>query len=383
MKSVNLCRELFDRAVERTASPRAKLSVVSNGVLPEGSPAFVEIEENDGPEIFCSKITYLQVFHEARVFLQERNGNTSLSDADTYFATLGLLLTTPEDRTNLNLHEAIILQRLKEESEHQGKLTKEGHIFLAREIMAVMLLLTSSLNRVNKSPSLWLLYRKLFTILKELFPAFEVDYQRLFLTSAERHFSNFYCWNTFRWVYDLESPSTQAQLLTAVWDFSSQHPKDSSAWWALGHSVLNLSALSEYSSKDYNSLRSRFGFEQSPHHASEVNSVGELTQYSSEIIKFIEIGEVSDWPPFGCLARLLRYVTEKDQAQFLQKWYNEIQAFEKKYFEINKNSVSLAIYKNDRGLIFQRSVQSLLHRKTLLKKIGVLVFFSTAEENPS
>ncbi|SCU92166.1 LAFA_0F08460g1_1 [Lachancea sp. 'fantastica'] len=380
---MDLCRELFINTSQGHGNSGRKLTILPNGVLPKNSPPFSKIDDENGLEIFCSKYTYLQIFVEARNHLQSCGANTLSNDEETYLATLGLLLITPEDRTVLNLHEELLLRRLKTQLGDRWAVTEESKLLFECELSAIMLLLTSSSNRVNKSSSLWLLFKKLYTLKREVFVNSKINCCQLFMSSAERHISNFYCWNTLRWVYDLEGPAAQTELFEAVWNFSKRHPKDSSAWWALGHILLRLPGPASDSIQSYNALRARFhltnrftqALNSERHFGKEPGA--NVALYFSKIMAYIEVGEVRDWPPFGCLVRLSQHMSSEEHYHSLRTWRNEIDAFEENYFEINQKSVASAIYKNNRGLLIQRSVESLLLRKTSLSKIDIVSLRNT------
>lgn len=83
-----------------------------------------------------------------------------------YQATVGLLLVTPEDHTAVYVHwlivTTIILQTQQQPIFKDPKLIPGYFIKFERHLLSV--LLTSKIQRTNKSPSLWMLFKKLITI---------------------------------------------------------------------------------------------------------------------------------------------------------------------------------------------------------------------------
>ncbi|CEP60885.1 Ecm9p LALA0_S02e01882g [Lachancea lanzarotensis] len=374
---VELCRELFQQANEGKGISTPKLTIIPDGVLPANSPSFTNINDGNSSEIYCSKSTYLKIFAEARRLIRQDTSNALINDEDKYLGTLGLLLITPEDRTALKLHEDLLLKRLQTQPGGQWTGSDGSTRLFCYELSAISLLLTSSVNRVNKSSSLWLLFRKVYALKREFYPDPDIDFSSLFTSSAERHISNYYCWNTFRWVYDLETPAAQTELLKVVWGFSIRHPKDSSAWWALGHVLLSLPELASNFIQNYNAVNMRFEFTKHIHHKQNSDNLtnealsAKAIHYISKIMTYIETGEVREWPPFGCIVRLSHYVSRNEQVHPLQRWCDEIEAFEEKNFKIDRKSVTMAIYKNNRDLLFQRSIESLMLRKAAIGKVDI------------
>ncbi|SCU89577.1 LANO_0D05534g1_1 [Lachancea nothofagi CBS 11611] len=371
MKTLKLCREFYETLIGSILRAGVKLTVTPDGTFIDNRSSFICVGDLTGSEIICSKSTYLRLFCEARLYLTNKTLEEINNDDDSYYiATVGLLSTTPEDRHNLNLHEQLLLRHLKQIPETKWRLHEEESRFLQRELHVVKLLLTSNLKRVNKSSSLWLLFRKLYTLSRELNPAMKLDYCDLFVRSAANHFSNYYCWNTFRWMYDVENAENRSLMSESVWNFCFRNPKDSSAWWALGHTLSSDHRVEKHSIGHFNQLRVRFGFEPHVIDASLGPHSVKYIYHAQKVLKFIELAEVREWPPFLCLAKLLQYMSHRDQRQFLKSWRSDIELFESKHFKLDDKSVNMAMYEIGDDLLLRRTFESLLPRKKLIEYRG-------------
>lgn len=71
--------------------------------------------------------------------------------------TVGFLLTTPENKTVYNVHEDLLKRYFQDNS------VLVIPDLLVKEVRLIQRLCSSN-NRINKSSSLWILYRKLFVL---------------------------------------------------------------------------------------------------------------------------------------------------------------------------------------------------------------------------
>ncbi|SCU94811.1 LADA_0G11474g1_1 [Lachancea dasiensis] len=365
MKSaaLGLVKELFDHLSNCRVNQITTFTVLPDELYPYNESKFLHVNETAVDEIICSKSTYLNLFCEGRQFL-----NSESSKNGNYLATFCILSVTPEDRKVLLQHENLVLRRLRGNSCNQWKADKVSQAFFQIELQAITLLLTCSVNRVNKSSSLWLYFRKLYVLAHELFPSIIVNHSGLFLQSASRHASNYYCWNTFRWIYDLQIQKTKDALLDTLWKFCFSHSMDSSSWWALGHALLGSTDLSQLSIEDYSALRAKLNLPKHDKSYAKLRLASETTGWTcmQKIVTFIDSAEVRHWPAFGCLARLLPSLDLLSRNQLLEGWSSAIQKFEGENFKIDERSITKAIYGSENDLLLQRSLETLQLKKKYL-----------------
>ena len=228
------------------------------------------------------------------------------------------------------------------------------------------LYLTSNLNRVNKSSSLWLLFRKLHVLRAELFPKLNFDFWILFTRSATCHFSNYYCWNSLRWLFDVQTVEVRSSLLKLTRDFCFANPKDSSAWWTLQYMLRNCPNAQQFSVSHFNDLRHEFGFKPTSFALTALDI--DYERYFDDILEFIDYAEVKEWPPFLCLESLLFRMPHKWKNARFKKWWQDIRSFEAEQFEIAIESPirlpHTGTFEND--LLLQRLAASLVLKKKLL-----------------
>lgn len=154
-------------------------------------------------EIGLTKSSYVALFIEVHTFWHRQcMGKAPLVDRqlpdevmDLYLMTLGLLLTTPENRPALNLHQDLVFL-----------ISATDALFLERDFDIATCFLQSRLKRINKSPLLWFWIKKL-TILLVLNNLDSHKQQLRFTTLVARtlasfrhHYSNYYAGSFLLWL---------------------------------------------------------------------------------------------------------------------------------------------------------------------------------------
>lgn len=254
---------------------------------------------------------------------------------NTYYSSLGYLLTTPENKTNFNVHYETFF-----------KLWAVDHIeeLLNHELKMVQRLLTSSNNRLNKSSSLWQMYRKLHVLSLDNNDKTNHDYILTFLESGSRHFSNYYCWNTSRWFFDALPINEKKIMLDEIKRFSFKNLKDCSSWDALSYMICQQRKKSNYNIKNYHQLREQYYTEyQWPEF--------EVEEILAEIIHLIDSFSVTELPPFLCCRTIaVNFPESQILAKSLKKWTSDVEKFEHEYGSpqfIRKNPIPASKFTDD------------------------------------
>lgn len=249
-----------------------------------------------------------------------------ISPKETYIFTLGFFLTTPENRSALNLHEEAFYGLLRSADPH------ESLKLLQNEILIVERLLMSTYNRLNKSSSLWCNYRKLLILSRKLGLGL-LKFESTFILSASRHFSNYYCWNTMRWFFDVAPLADKRNLLEATQSFCFRNLKDSSSWSALAYMVCQKKLMNCFNFEDYKRLIRHLRLE---HDQIEFEAWLQLDVASvlTKIIKKIDTAYVSEWPPFQCLFTIYHHFPETAAPLIPENWIKDIDAFQKEHSAI-------------------------------------------------
>lgn len=198
-----LIRQLYDIITNNDSACKTIQIIQSIGSEESG---FVVESTRNLLEIGFTKKVYIALFLEAHTYWHKALGGCSPDISqqsvteiyNTYFMTLGMLLTTNENHSVLRLHDQIIMSLA---------MTDQG--FYRRDFDILTTYLSSRLKRINKSPLLWHLTKKMLVNL--LFDqedphglnatsTFLVD--RIFL-SCKHHFANYYATAFLQWLIHL------------------------------------------------------------------------------------------------------------------------------------------------------------------------------------
>ncbi|AQZ16622.1 ECM9 (YKR004C) [Zygosaccharomyces parabailii] len=278
-------------------------------------------DDGNSVEIVCFKSTYLLVFKEAHnYFNQFQPLSACPKNWETYYSSLGFLLTTPENKTNFNVHFDTVLNLFKE---------NEVRRLIAKELKIVQRLLTSSNNRLNKSSSLWQLYRKLYTLSFGWDVGDNHDYLSTFLDSGIRHFSNYYSWNTANWYFDIVTTSEKLATVEQTKKYCFRNFKDTSSWNALTYMVCQSKNKFNYNIKEYHRLQKMLNLSGKFHDENWLQcNVGEIFK---EIIKLIDSFSVEEWSPFLCCLAIAFTFSDLNTKTLTARWRSDVETFEKKH----------------------------------------------------
>lgn len=204
-----LCRQLYNILTEM---PSVTSKIIQLIPTTEASETFTTFRTDENIlDIGLTKKTYLSIFKEAHFFwhnslvpyapnFEEYWCNDREKLINTYYMTLGYLLTTNENHTILRLHELTFWQI--------WRTSPNSRQFLLFEFEVLTVLISSRLKRINKSPSLWLMIKKIAIVLifheivtanvKDIVELYQLLVNRI-LKSCELHFANYYASGFLKW----------------------------------------------------------------------------------------------------------------------------------------------------------------------------------------
>lgn len=308
---------------------------------------FELLKEGNQVEVVCYKCTFISLFKECHLFVKKflpdmqfkTYMDTRTNHFEFYQITIGLLLTTTENKTNINWHSDIFFALLHKLRSHNERID-----FLSKETLIITRLLTCSSNKVNKSSSLYIWYRKLFILwqhyLRESHGS-NIDKilltSKLFIDSGKQHFANYYSWNTSRWIFDnLETLKLKEMFINDIKSFCFQNLSDCSSWDTLSYMICQYKARNTYHINDFNRLKDSLSGETS-FERKVVWLQMDTSKLVQDICNHITRCNIKTWPPFLCLLRIFSVYSNEltDQiSQIKRKWLEEINAFESKYCQI-------------------------------------------------
>lgn len=205
-----LCRRLNDIIIEMPNITSKIIQLIP--ATESASDPFTTFRTDENTlDIGLTKKTYLSIFKEAHIFwhnnlvpyapnFEEYWHNDREKLINTYYMTLGYLLTTNENHTIIKLHELTFWKI--------WKTSPNSRQFLLSEFEILTVLISSRLKRINKSSSLWLMVKKISIalIFHEIMNAevpgtielYQVLVNRI-LKSCEIHFANYYASGFLKW----------------------------------------------------------------------------------------------------------------------------------------------------------------------------------------
>lgn len=244
--------------------------------------------------------------------------------------------------------------------------------FLRREILLVGRLLTCSNNRLNKSSSLWCLYRKLYTLVSAT-DTCSLDFIPVFIVSACRHFSNYYCWNTARWFFDVIPAFQKRELFLATKAFCFQNSRDSSSWDALAYMINQKEEKKVFNLDDYKRLQNCLNCQTNSRVEPSWLDL-DISPLIFEISSYISALTIDEWPPYLCLLRLLSFFPLVLENIPFVEWQEEVLSFEKRYKTIEfirRNPLTPLCVSDD--ILLTRKARSLGFKKRFLKSLALPV----------
>lgn len=153
--------------------------------------------------------------------------------------TIGILAITNENHTVINIHEKVVSRILIPKTEKVfTNLLFDPENFLRKEIAIIELLLNSNNNKLNKSSSLWQLYKKLFLFSQKDSSETLERFVNTALVSAKLHSINYYAWNFIRWISNFcklcgNKKDLDEHIFKEVLHFCERNLNDAASWSCL------------------------------------------------------------------------------------------------------------------------------------------------------
>lgn len=230
---------------------REALTAISDAIDPAAHGGLMEIELlgqtmfppgvfalRDGPAIAVNnlglKAAYFEVLEDVRGFRHGYDVGESSAAHDNVSEKLKplavLVLLQPEYLMAINLRKKLLMSA----SVELGPGLARYRSLVRLEKSFIDSLLTSPLNKHNKSPTLWSHRRWLVPRLVEL-GLMDIlgDLTKVVMVAGERHPRNYYAWHHARYLMtlvDWTSEETGRDVLRAVLDWCTRHHDDTSGW---------------------------------------------------------------------------------------------------------------------------------------------------------
>lgn len=310
MGDLTLTREFLRICCDGRYKSR-KVLVVSD--LPEHNTPFISSAESSILEIVVFKSSSVKVFQECHAIFDAflHNGQKITSEqhmATVLFATIGLMLTTNENHTAISVHNEILWTAVFcDKFKALDPWLEKVHV-LQNELMVLQAVLTSNVNRLNKSSSLWQLLKRLYIHTLDQ----DVDIPREFfidtvLSAAKVHRSNYYAWNFLRFVIELEKIRSGCilGLMELVLKWAKMNREDASAWACYTECVQVSGSGLQLVCDEYNLLarRKKLNYSYGVILARALSINEHILSLNQWLWKTKCTAEV----PYKALARLLRY----------------------------------------------------------------------------
>ncbi|CDK27256.1 unnamed protein product [Kuraishia capsulata CBS 1993] len=203
----------------------------------DDEPMFIRIDNDDAQrrEFFvakkcCLKLCVAAIFELNRILEMEERNPQMWSESmqwQAFLTTIALLVTSPENHSALNLHQDLAeILFLRDET------------ILRSELYLLISLLTCNNAKVNKSSSIWHLFKKVYLlhVVQNVNVSSIVLHANLL--SATEHKNNYYAWSFARFFVQVEwlvYDNNLQGVYTQVRQFCRDAPQDTSSWMFLQH----------------------------------------------------------------------------------------------------------------------------------------------------
>ncbi|KAH3899796.1 uncharacterized protein SCODWIG_02797 [Saccharomycodes ludwigii] len=352
-------------------------------------------------EIILFKSTLLNMFCTSHDYWKDRtllennnnNNNNNSNNAElfyNYIMTLGFLIGSYDEHTFLRLHEDIFFKLLTSDKSYFENSYLLPASLVQKEIYLVELLLSSNQPRINKSSILWKLYQKLYVLQLFYYPnTVKLDYLDTCLSSAEAHFSNYYCWNSLKWFSDnaYVKQSKRFSNICKIKEFCLRNLRDNSAWYCYSYLLIHINGDTTYNCRDfqrlYTKLASKMGTKGQDLANKGIAGIDsnpvqlDLRSEINAVIDLINNLRVPTSPQFNFLYYLLLNGNEEHMVdtKLLAGWESEVCDFENKFMSLElKHCDPPEIhdsYNND--LKFISEFQFMYHLKYFLHKYKAIL----------
>lgn len=191
------------------------------------------IEERGKVEVIIDKTKVKLIIKECYPLIKASFlSNASVSEDQLFLATCGILLVLNEHSTVINKHTKILFDKLL-------KSNSEIQIIIQRELLFLRTLLTCNNPKINKSSSLWTLFKRLYIhVISRDLPNLTPNIHQFFIAtvieSAKAHANNYYAWLSLKFLIQITRLRKYHESLELVreeiWTYIQSHVNESAAW---------------------------------------------------------------------------------------------------------------------------------------------------------
>lgn len=223
MSQVPLCKEVYDTLLQY----RGQRKVIQ--MMPGSTDKVFEIHKAETIDIGMTKNSFLKVFKQAHGYWHQHqftdlNDKSYLTLLDMYYVTVVYLLTTNDNHTLVNVHNAILQQVFARDP-----------AILHDEFEIVTTLVGSRLAKINKNSLLWLHIKRLCILLDIFDPQNTHLYNALIVRlfdACRFHYANYYANDFLAWMIRVERTKgcVSDLLVCNLESICKQNLRDSSVW---------------------------------------------------------------------------------------------------------------------------------------------------------
>lgn len=192
------------------------------------------------------------------------------------------------------------------------------------------------------------MYKKLYGLTVDYSKDADHNYIHTFLESGSKHLSNYYCWNTSRWFFDVLPSSQKKLLINEIKQFCFKNLKDTSSWDALAYMVCQQKRKINY---NITSFLYPNGVDQTVPPIDYSSFKLHIDDIFAEIVHLIDSFSVAELPPFLCCRTISINFPQLEIVKFtLKRWELNMENFEQRYGPpqyIRKNPVPDSKYADD------------------------------------
>ncbi|KAG7786921.1 hypothetical protein KL910_001343 [Ogataea haglerorum] len=220
---LDIAIQLIDLLGKHSSKKRLQVSV--EDIYPElvgGRPIATFKDEKTGIlEILVSKKTLINIFKDCKQIL---DAGENCDDWKLYYASIGVLIMTPEDRRAVLLNETVL-----------NKIILNDPCAADYHYNCLGALLSCDLAKTNKSASLWFYFRKVSVAKLEALDSSTLNEMvDLILLSVASHPRNYYACSFLRFLLGVcRCKGLLGILYERIWDYCKSHLHDFSMWLAL------------------------------------------------------------------------------------------------------------------------------------------------------
>ncbi|KAG7834110.1 hypothetical protein KL943_003406 [Ogataea angusta] len=220
---LELAIQLIDLLGKRSCKKRLQVSSeeLYSELFRGGPIATFEDGKTGILEILVSKKTLISIFKDCKQVL---DAGKDFDDWKLYYASIGVLITTPEDHRAVLLNETVL-----------NKIISKDPCAAGYHYNCLSALLSCDLAKTNKSANLWFYFKKMSIAKLETLDSSSLDEMvDLILLSIASHPRNYYACSFLRLLLAIcRCKGLLGTLYERIWDYCKSHLSDFSMWLAL------------------------------------------------------------------------------------------------------------------------------------------------------